>query len=451
MKKLLFLIIILTLSNLGWAQKKKKLDYKIRTFGIGFYGSIGAGYPMGVRNFGSNDQIEPAYPIFNKLPSGFKDYMGNDIGENRQTYTLGATAQYKHSFGRNFLFTLMGGYAQTQISHYLINLDPFTSFAYSFEAWHEWYNYNQYFAGLQLGFPIGKRKGRFIALGCAAAIANINEPLFEENVRSYPGIVENNVRSWLDPIANEGFTFIDRVNSDVMLLTPSLKYIFQFGKYQHHAFELGFSYSFAISDDLVNTTYRRINNDEVTGSSELSFSGNHVGIEASYIIPIFRSKTTFKPKGIKSFKNRPSRNKPSTNIPPTDPILVQILPDMKNCFKTNNVNQVRYEEKHFKYHSGTSVVEFELYHKDDLDDGDLVAVCVDGKIQFSKLRLTAEGTKFKVYIRGKKEIDIIIQALSKGSQGNVSLGFSLVSGGPALTIEKSAKEKMYYLYKLVEK
>lgn len=438
MKKLFVLVIFFAVIQSAFAQK---LEYKIRTLGISLYGNYGMSYPASIYGQGSTDHIKPAYPLINEVPTSFEDYKGNDIEASQNTFTLGASLHYKHSFGSRFILTLLGGYAQTQVSHYLINLKPLPSNSHPFDAWHEWYNYRHYFAGLQMGLPLGKKMGRFFNLGCNVSIANIAAPLIQKDVTAYPGIVENGIRAWTDPSINAGFTFIDNLNSDVIILTPSIKYLIQFGKYNSHAFELGLSYSFSLYDNLITTEYLRFQNGTINGESTLNFKGDYIAMEASYSIPIFKSSKKFIPRTV-HYTPSPI---PSPSTQP-DPLIQQIIPDLKSCFNIKSTKDIRYEENHFKFNQ--NMVEFELYQKDGLNDGDMVTVCVEGKIELKKLQLTDRGTRFKVNTTGKKEVNILVYMESGGNQGNTSLGISLVSGGQVNTIEKDAPAGKYYWFKL---
>ncbi|MCO6491402.1 MAG: hypothetical protein J5I98_23495 [Phaeodactylibacter sp.] len=248
---------------------------------------------MSVYNNGGAGHIEPVYPLLNKIPSGFEDHLGNDIKGNRNTYALGATAHYKHSFG---------------------------------------------------------------------------------------------------------------------------------------AFEFGLSYSFALSANLITTDYLRYQNNALIGQSRLNYKGDYIAVEASYVIPLFRSKKKVLPRHLRPKKppkppksSRPRPGRPSPKQPDSDPLLRQVIPSLKSCFNTSDTRNLRYEENHFKFNQNS--VEFELYHKDGLDDGDMVTVCVDGQIQLNKLRLTDRGTRFTVNTAGKREVNIVIYTESGGSQGNTSLGF----------------------------
>ncbi len=452
MKKIYLLFIFLLAGMCCFGQSSTR--YKIRTFGLGFYGNIGFGYPLDVETVGSEDQIiKPAYRFFNDVSEITEDFEGRTLDPVRETYSLGAFVHYKHSIGTKLLLTLQGGYATSQVSHYLVNALPTQGNPYA--GWVEWYNYQHYFYGAQIGIGFGKTMRRYANFGCRVSQTSLVEPLFVQNVTGYQGITKSDTRTWNN--SEGGFSIVDEVNTDVTVLTPSFTFLFQFGKYNSHAFEIGMSYSFALDQNLITSTYTRREGFDVTGQSIFNFKGQAFALEASYTIPIFRSKKKYvkkikPPKPITPPKS-PRKKKPRNTKPtprPTiseDPIVAAIRPKISSCFGTNpDESTVKYVENHFKFNN--NIIEFDLYHKDGLADGDEVSVCVDGQLLLRNVILSEAGTRFKVDTRGKREIDIIIYTVKRGSTDKVSIGLSVISGGQDNTVEKNAEENHYYLYKV---
>lgn len=445
----IFLCFLMSLGSISG----QKLNHKIRTFGIGFYGNIGMGYPLNISTVSPGQEIDPVYPIFNSVGNIDEDFEGNEM-ERQPSFTLGAHAHLKRSFGTKFLMTLSGGFARTQVVYFFSNNNTSAS---GLGSWRERINFDQRFVGLDLGFPLGKGRGSFFTLGCRAALTNVSDPIFQQDVSGYEGITENNVRTRFFPATNETVTLTDELNEDVLVLTPSLKYLIQFGRYGAHAFEFGFSYHFTPSDNLVTSGLESRQSDVLVGSSQIDYQANFVAFELGYTIPIFRSKKVATTRQQRRFakKSRPpkrpttrpvskGRQPVATKSPSRSDIPAPIRADYRSCFGNPTSDEVRLEEIPFKFNK--DLVEFELYHKDGLRDGDVVTVCVDGNITHRNLELTDAGTRLQVSTQGRHQVHILVFTESAGRTGNTSLGISLLSGGQVNTIELDAFERTYYWF-----
>ena len=450
---------LLVLAVPGQAQKRH-ISHKIRTLGIGLHGNIGMGWPISIEGIGGDALIEPAYPIFSTLPEDLQDYEGNFLDEPRLTYTVGGHLSYKHSILDRFLVTLEGGYSRSQVTYYLVNLEPFDNASLSFDAWQDWINYDQLYGGFYVAFPLGRTRGRFLNVGAKYARANVTETLYKRDVRDYQGIIEdNNIRAWQDPSSPRSFAFLDEFNYDVIRLVPRVGWLRQFGKYASHSFEFAVIYNLTLGNNMVNTVYTTSRDGVNFEATEINFSGNHLALEMSYTMPILRSKRSSGSKYKPPKKPTPYTPPPPPNtsgggggapppLPPpsADPFFDPILDDLKSCYRITSTNDVRYEENHFQYTDGT--VEFEIYHKDGVEDGDMVSVCVEGNKVLTKHKLTDAGQRFTVQTQGKSLINILVYTENTGSQAKNSLGISLINGGKIHTIELDADGKKYYWFKM---
>lgn len=455
--RLLILLVALGFVIPGHAQRNH-LSHKIRTLGIGFHTNIGYGWPLPIEEVEGGLLIEPAYPIFATLPTELQDFEGNYLDDPRLTYTLGGHVSYKHSLANRFLVTFEGGYSRSQVAYYLVNLEPFEDASLAFDSWQDWLNYDQLYGGFYLGFPVGRKRGRFLNLGAKYARANVTETLFKGDVRSYQGITEDNgIRDWSDPSSPRYFGFFDKFSYDVTRIVPRIGYLSQFGKYDSHAFEFAIIYNYSLGGEMINTQYATTGDGFNFEVNEIRYTGNHIAIEASYTMPILRSKRSASFSKPKPPKYQPPINNPPVNNPPvytqpspsqpsSDPFFNPIMDDLDNCFNIKSVADVRYEENHFQYTDGT--VEFEIYHKDGKEDGDMVTVCVEGNRVLKNHKLTDAGHRFSVPTNGKSLINILIYTENTGALGKNSLGISLISGGKIHTIELDADGKKYYWFKM---
>ena len=435
----LILFLIFQVTALTAQPESIGVSHKHRTFGIGFFAGGGLALPLQVDDLGGEHFLDAALPILNDLPEILCSTDASRIESERYTLAIGAYAHYRHSFGSGLLFTLEGGYAKTQVAHYLINLEPFQFSSPSFSAFHDWYNYNHTFTGIQLGFPLNKRMDKFFNVGVRVSRATISESFFQKDLRAYGGILESGTHQWLSGNGDEGFLFSHFINDNVIILQPVLRYLVQFGKHKHHSFEIGFSYSLTRAENLIDSRYSLIKDGKIANSNEVGFNARHLAAEVTYTLPLIRSKK-LKSASPNPIGGRHKQNQPLGQTP--------IRKDLKSCFKEKSVEKLNHQEKPLYFTDDEVEIEFYHHSKGNPPDGDRISVCLDGRILHKNITLSGKGETFSIKTRGKRAIRVLVYIENSGTDRQNSLGLALTNGGNPDKIELNAFPKQYYHFTL---